>query len=277
MVEHRIKYIELTFEELSVLKYIYENKCCPKKCHIGEKRIWFVPKILLDTVKNLEYTCCLDCFYNKENMNLFNGKYKREDLVPILCEGLDCNCDESTNIESVSYKLPDDYLLSIYESGNNSGFLRLNKIDNNEFNIYFDKICTDNISIVIYKLMDGNNENDMVDNLDKVLYVKIKEFTDDNNNPSINVTKSYLHNNEFGITLNKLIKSIKIHSKYKLISNPLKFNFKKTHKYSLDIEYSNSYNLENTTAIKLNFINNKTKNRLNDDNYKEYIMRELYI
>ena len=68
-------------------------------------------------------------YYNKDNMNLLNGKYKKEELFGILSEGFECNCDESelTNLETVSHKLTDGFLLSIYESGNNSKFLEINE------------------------------------------------------------------------------------------------------------------------------------------------------
>ena len=288
MNELKFKYIELTTDELMALKPLYDTKCCPKKCHIGEKRIWFIPKNLVYQMKNLEYTCCSYCFYNKDNMNLLDGKYTRDDLVAIMCEGLDCNCDESEEVENVSQVLSDGFLLSVYESGNDSKFLELNKVSNNKFNIYFDKLYTGNISIVLYKLIkdnknnndDKNEEDDELEMSNQVLYAKLKEDTNDSDDdmPSINILKSYLHNNEFCMTLSKILKSTKSYPKYnKIFYKPLKFNFQKINKQSITLEYSSSTNLQNKNFIEINFINNKINNNSINSYTYEYKMKELSI
>lgn len=271
------RYIQLTPEELILLKPLYEQKCCPKKCSVGEKRIWFIPENILFTMENIEYTCCLYCFYNNTNMNLLNGKYKREQLIPILCEDLDCNCDEGTEIDSVMYKLSDGFLLGIYESGNDSKFLKLNKVSNNEFNIYFNKQYTENISITLYKTIKDDENNILDTTLNKVIYVKLKY-----NNPNKKIydiipsltSKSYLYNNEFSITLTELCESFKENKIYK---QPIKFIFNKTNKHSITIEYSNIIDIYNKNTIEINFINNKFMNELNDNNLYIYRTKTLLI
>lgn len=274
---NKFKYIELTSDEVNALKPIYNNKCCPKKCHTGEKRLWFIPKKLAYTMKNLDYTCCSYCFYNKDIMNLLNGKYKKEDLIGILCEGLECNCDESdiASIESISQQLSDGFLLSIYESGNNSNFLKINKIHDNKFNIYFDKMNTENISIILYKLIKENK--DLVA-YNKIMYAKIKKNIDNTTNSnkivsSINIAKIYLNNNEFCMTLNKLIDE-NIQSN-KLNYKPIVFNFKNISKQTIILEYSCNIDLQNKNIFEINFINNKVK-YINNNIYK-YKIKPLFI
>jgi hypothetical protein len=284
MNDLKFKHIELSQEEVMALKPLYDSKCCPKKCHIGEKRLWFIPKNLVYMMKNLEYTCCSYCFYNKDNMNLLDGKYTREELVGILSEGLDCNCDESDDLESVSYKLSDGFLLSVYESSNDSKFLELHKINDNKFNIYFNKMYTGNISIVLYKLIKEDNDDDdnkLEEELEeKIIYAKLKEDINnlDDDMPSMSVVKSYLHNNEFCMTLSKLMTAVKGYSKYnKIYCKPLKFNFQKINKQSITLEYSSSMDLQNKNIIEINFINNKiNSNSINSDMY-EYKMKQLSI
>ena len=285
---NKFKYIELTSEEINALKPIYYNKCCPKKCHTGEKRLWFIPKKSSFNMKNLDYTCCSYCYYNKNNMNILDGKYKKEELVGILCEGLECNCDESdiTDIESVSHKLSDGFLLSLYESGNNSKFLEINKVNDNIFNIYFDKMYTENISIILYKLIkkenDENNENneneeDDLDLSSKIMYAKIKENINNSGEDlsSLNVAKIYLYNNEFCMTLNKTINITKGNIQHKeIIYKPLKINFQNLNKQTITIEYSCSINLQNKNIIEINFINNNTNKYINTPKYK---MKKLFI
>ena len=278
---NKFKYIELTLEEIEALKPIYSKKCCPKKCHTGEKRIWFIPKKLTYYMKNLDYTCCSYCYYNKDNMNFLNGKYKKEELLGILCEGLECNCDESelTNLETVSHKLTDGFLLSIYESGNNSKFLEINKVNDNTFNIYFDKINTENISILLYKLITEN-----LDTSNQILYAKVKENINNNSNSnedptSLNILKIYLYNNEFCLTLNKSIKLIKGNMHQNEINcKPLKFNFQKVNKHTITIEYSCSMDLQYKNIIEINFINNKYNNKnIYNNKYNKYKIKTLYI
>jgi hypothetical protein len=280
---NKFKYIELTSEEINALKPIYSKKCCPKKCHTGERRLWFIPKKLTFHMKNLDYTCCSYCYYNKNNMNILDGKYKKEELVGILCEGLECNCDESdiTDIESVSHKLSDGFLLSLYESGNNSKFLEINKVNDNIFNIYFDKMYTENISIILYKLIkkenDENEEEEDLDLSSKIMYAKIKENINNSGEDLslLNVAKIYLYNNEFCMTLNKTINITKGNIQHKeIIYKPLKINFQHLNKQTITIEYSCSINLQNKNIIEINFINNNTNKYINTPKYK---MKKLFI
>ena len=219
-------------------------------------------------------------------MNILDGKYKKEELVGILCEGLECNCDESdiTDIESVSHKLSDGFLLSLYESGNNSKFLEINKVNDNIFNIYFDKMYTENISIILYKLIkkenNENNDNEEEDDLDlssKIMYAKIKENINNSGEDlsSLNVAKIYLYNNEFCMTLNKTINITKGNIQHKeIIYKPLKINFQNLNKQTITIEYSCSINLQNKNIIEINFINNNTNKYINTPKYK---MKKLFI
>ena len=291
---NKFKYIELTPEEINALKPIYSKKCCPKKCHTGEKRLWFIPKNLASLMTNLDYTCCSYCYYNKNIMTILDGKYKKEDLLGILCEGLECNCDESSHIEieSVSYKLSDGFLLGVYESGNNSKFLEINKVNDNNFNIYFDKMYTETISIILYKLIkkenEENEENKELSVSNKIMYAKIKKNINNSINSddlnqnltSIHVSKIYLYNNEFCMTLNKSIDLIKgITNANEINYIPLKFNFHTFANHTITIEYSCSTDLQNKNIIEINFINNNPdKKYINTNKYNyNYKMKKLFI
>ena len=275
MYYKNIRLIELSDEELSCLLPIYKNMCCPMKCHTGEKRIWFIPKNLLNKMDNLEYTCCIYCYYNKSNMDLLGSKYAREDLQAVLCEDLSMNCDESENMNNVSIKLEDNFLLAAYKNCPKSKYTKIEKISSNNYNVYVDDHMG-NISFILYKKILGTVNNN------KMLFTKIykdgfqKNDLDQEENFML-FSKIYPHENEYVITLDKVLSQKSNAKKNMIMQKPIKYNLYFNEKESLILEYSNTNDLININKIKINIISNKNYSKSLQFYDKIYEKKEIQI
>lgn len=102
--------IELEKDEAFLLSTVMKNTVCPMKCHVPDKRIWWIPKKFIhSTIKNayyvnIDYSVCHECYVKK---NLTEKKYSKDDLVPVLVCGLSFNCDEGNYNNSFKYDIYD--------------------------------------------------------------------------------------------------------------------------------------------------------------------------
>jgi len=255
-----MKIIKLDNEELFALKPIYEKMICPQKCHVLEKRIWFVPKKLLENTHNIDYTCCIRCYYNKKYLDLLNGKYKKEDLVPIFAENLNCNCDESEDFDFVSIKLNNDMRIGIYcQDYNNlkhSIFLQLKEKNNIEITAVT-PIIKGNISIVIYKNL---KDTKLHDDTNSVLLGKAYDdsVTIDAYNDIVKhrFLRAYIQNGEYCLTINDIskIKTNKMNIIYK--NTLIDYNFYNKQEYNLILEYFISNDMETIQEDKIKLLIN---------------------
>ncbi len=263
-----IKYIELSKEELNLLRPLYHTYCCPQKCHTDEKRIWFIPKRILEVFDNIEYSCCIYCYYNKTKMDLLNNKYKRDELQPILCENLSMNCDECLEINKDHINLlNDNFTISIYKKSPDCKFLKMDNLGNNNFNLFLEK-SEDIILIVLHKKFNNEGENNegviyancYLENLNSHLL---------NNNDMGFFSKSYLSNNEYNITLNNLWNNKLLYN-----SGILKTSFITSLKTGnkIIIEYGND--LHSINKIKINIL---LKNNYSVSKKEEYQLKDLLI
>ncbi len=243
-----IKLIELSDEELKVLSPLYKDSACPKKCHTTEKRIWFIPKSLLIYLDNIEYTCCVNCYYNKSKMNLLNNKYKREELQAVLTEDLSLNCDEQESFEEDLINIDCGFKFGAYQNLKN-GFRKIEKTSSNNLKIYLDDNIG-NISFVIYK-STAENQN-------APLYAKIYKSYGVNNLDEKGImlyTRTYPYYEEYCMTLDKLL----IEKNNKTQHKKIKYNFNYVDFEEIYFEYgiSEGENL-NFNKYKITLIPNKT-------------------
>ena len=269
---NKVKNIKLNQEEEIALRDIYLKKDCPKKCHTMERRIWFIPEELVDSESNYDYTCCINCYYNKSELNLLNHKYNKDNLVPILSENLSMNCDESINEDDVSVNLENNFLLSIYQDGNKSGFKKLEKNTLNSYNIYLDDV-SGTLNVVLYKKNNNidNNEN-IIDNV-YTLYANLHYDTisDENLNDNLIIyTKSYVYNGELCLTLNKILTIHNSTSQKIIKTNVFKYNFFDKSHETIVLNYFTSKNSNLKSCIKINLIYNKS-------NYKKKLLDNVYM
>ena len=223
---NKFKYIELTLEEIEALKPIYSKKCCPKKCHTIEKRIWFLPKSLLHYIENIEYSCCLNCYYNKSKMNLLNNKYKREELQAVLAEDLSLNCDEEENLSAELIDIDNGFKFGAYLDKNN-GYTKIEKDLSNNLKIILDKPIG-NISFILHKSAN-NDEN-------KALYAKIYkgyQILNDDEKGIMLYSRAYPYYGEYSITLDKLL----THKNNKTDNKKIKYNFNYVNSEEIYLEY----------------------------------------
>jgi hypothetical protein len=272
------KMLPLTNEELNALKVIYDKKICPQKCHTSEKRIWFIPDVIIDS-GSYEYTCCINCYYNKSNMILLNGKYTREQLRPILCQGVNMNCDESHTNNQDSVQINCKLFFSIYQTSLQSKFLKLEKNGVDSYNVY----CSDTsgqFSFVIDKTINGgdndDNNEDNEDNNNLVLMAKVTQQTYiPLQNKSVLFTKTYPFSNDLCVTLEKMVEIKETEDKKLLVYKPLIYNFNNTNN-TFYIDYTLKEDLSVVYSIKVTFIyNNYTYMKETYSNY--YKDKELSI
>ncbi len=261
------KMLPLTDEELNALKPIHNNKICPQKCHTSEKRIWFIPDVLIDS-GSYEYTCCIYCYYNKSNMNLLNSKYTREQLRPILCQGVNMNCDESYTNNPDSEEINEKLFFSIYQTSPQSKFLKLEKNGADNYNVY----CSDingKFSFVIDKTVVDIDDN-------TVLMAKVTQQTYDQiQDKSILFTKTYPFSNDLCVTLEKMVEIKETDNKKMLFYKPLLYNFNNSNNTFL-IDYTLKEDLSLIYSMKVTFIyNNYTYMSESYNNY--YKDKELSI
>jgi hypothetical protein len=253
------KMLPLSEEELNALKPLYINRICPKKCHTSEKRIWFIPDVLVDS-GSYEYTCCINCYYNKSNMNLLDGKYARENLVPLLCSSINMNCDESYDNNLVSEKIHEKLEFSIYQTSPNNTFLKLEKNGIDNYNIYCDDL-NGRFSFVLTKSVKDEKN-------DSVLLAKISlENELSNNSSSALFTKSFPFSNELTLSLDKLTDIKETYGKKILLHKPLTYNFYNSNINTFYLEYSLKEDLTTIYKLKINFIYTKNKYVNNYNNY----------
>lgn len=243
-----MKIIKLDNEELTALKPLYEKMICPKKCHVLEKRIWFIPAKLLENMSNIEYTCCINCYYTKKHLDLLNGKYKREDLVPVFAEKMECNCDETDEFDSVSIKLKDGLRFGIYcqdyHNPKQSQFLKINEYNNNEIFINT-PIIKGNLSLVIYKNLKDATD---IDNQKHVLLGKAYDETitavDYDFIVKNRFLRAYIQNGEYCLTVNDIsrLKTNKTNVVYK--NGLIDYNLYGGKIFSLILEYFMSNDME---------------------------------
>ena len=224
---NNIKLIELSDEELKALLPIYKNSVCPKKCHTGEKRIWFLPKNLIHYFENIEYSCCLHCYYNKSKMNLLNNKYKREELQAVLAEDLSLNCDEEEGFSKELIEIDNGFKIGAYLDKNN-GFIKIEKDSSNNLKIILDK-AIGNISFILYKVSTNDDDN-------KPLYAKIyKGYQNlhDNEKGIMLYSRAYPYYGEYSMTLDKLL----THKNNKPDNKKIKYNFNYVNSEEIYLEY----------------------------------------
>jgi len=262
-------FIELSEDELQLLRPKYENMICPKKAHVSDKRIWFVPKKSFGNF-SLDYTCCAKCYYNNFNMSLSNGKYKWEDLIPILSREITMNCDESTDITSIGEKIDDDFYIGVYKNGENAEYKKLIKSGVNTFDIYF-KDYTGELSIVLYKKIDNDDNNN------STLFAKVQIGENIGNHGNGLYSRVYPTNDEYCLTLYNLI-YLKKNNSPEINYRPLRYNFYVAKKIELNVFYTQDESFNVLHNVKLNLIAN---NKLNGFDgicyYEEYNKDKLII
>jgi hypothetical protein len=257
------KMLPLTDEELNALKVLYDKKICPQKCHTSEKRIWFIPDVLIDS-GSYEYTCCINCYYNTSNMHLLNGKYTREQLRPILCQGININCDESLTNNKDSVQINCKLFFSIYQSGENSKFLKLEKNGVDNYIVY----CSDisgQFNFVIDKTLNNNDDNNLIlmAKVTQKTYLPIQD-------QFFLFNKSYPFLNDLSITLEKLVDIKETKYKKLLLYKPLIYNFNNSNN-TFFIYYTLKEDLSVVYSMKVTFIYNNYTYMLESYNnyYKE--------
>ncbi len=89
--------IKLTNNEAELLYHPTMKNYCPYKYFTSERRVWWTSSPITN-INSLSYTICQDC-YHDENFSLNNLVIKKN-LVPIIIENTECNCDAKTIDES---------------------------------------------------------------------------------------------------------------------------------------------------------------------------------
>jgi len=264
----KIKIVQLNKEEEKALKDIYSVKECPKKCHTSERRIWYIPRELVEIESNFNYTCCISCYYKKSNLNLLNNKYTFDSLVPVLCENLPMNCDESCNENDVSVIIDDNFLLAIYVENRNKGFQNIEKISSTSYNIYLNTI-SGNFNVVLYKLLNNIGQEQFPYTLYSSLHYDNVVDTDINDNLIV-YNKAFSYNDEICCTLNKILTVNNTPTQKTIKTNLLKYNFYNKSKETIILNYFTNTNINSKNSIKLNLIYTKS-------NYDQKIINNAYI
>lgn len=184
---NRFNIIELEKDEAFLLAGVIKNNNCPMKCHVPDKRIWWIPKKFMNSsVKNLyyiniDYSICHNCYVKK---NLTEKKYSKDDLVPVLSCGLPFNCDESEYNKSFKY---DDFDLSIIDKDTMETIN--SRVEGNNIIIETNRNYINVMILLIYKSEEAN-----------ILYTSLKK-KDSNEQSVFGETSPF--NNEFMVTLDK--------------------------------------------------------------------------
>ena len=232
-----IRMIELTEKEEDLL---YKEKNCPKRIHINNRRIWWVPKNQYDEYHdNFSYSVCPKCYREKKD---FINKLLEENivLIPIIVNDiLSFNCDASDIDETYNISLDDDWKIGIYQQDDDKLMLLNGSLNNDEINI--------NINNYPIKILVGLYKNE----------VEIQPFTFiiSNIDGLFNKHNIYSINNDYIFTLSEISKLISFENKIKTVFEDIIL----TNDTSFNITWFNQ--IKNNT-YKLNFI----KNNKIDDN-----------
>lgn len=169
---NNIELITLSKEEFYLLKPLYDNKQCPLKNYIMEKRLWFTNRNTNNY--NLYSSYCPNCFlnnYDKLNLDI-------DEFTPILSKNNRFNCDFAKPIDQIEKSINIDTELFLSAFTNDNGYLEIKKSNNNDnnndngldeennnTNIQYDIFpkSSENIILCLYKHIYLNNS----------LYIKI--------------------------------------------------------------------------------------------------------
>ena len=105
--------IEMKKEEAEALYKSGINNDCPSKYYNPARKIWWsIP----DPKGRLPYTLCQECYhsnrfgeYNSKDITTF-----KESLVPMLINGIPCNCDGTTQTQGFPINFENGWTLGIY-------------------------------------------------------------------------------------------------------------------------------------------------------------------
>ena len=153
---NKFNIIHLEKEEAYALSTIIKHNKCPMKCHIPDKKIWWIPKKFIESKNNLhyyvDYSVCDSCYNTK---NCTDKKYVKDDLTPVLSIGMPFNCDEGDYNPSIKY---DDIDISILDR-DTLDLLDM-KFENGKLIVRTNKTKLNVLILIVSKKKNYNNIND---------------------------------------------------------------------------------------------------------------------
>ncbi len=229
--------IQLTEKEEELL-YNKDIKC-PKRIHIKNRRLWWVPKHQYDEDNHMYlYTICPKCYREKKEF-INDLKYKNIELIPIISDNeLTANCDASNFNETYNISLNDNWEIGIYQKNENNIILLNGYLEDNNINIYIDNYPIDIIiGLGMQTIITDNN------------YYR---FYISNLTGLINIFNIYSINNEFILTLSDINKTINVNNN---VNEQITIT-----------EYNNSFNIRFNSEIYKNYNYNYKLNFIKKDN-----------